>query len=309
MAMVELFIDAGQSAVRARLRTQDKVENWSLPKIDTAKPVVQQIIDSIQLVYKESDQRPWRISISSTAISDQQHAAEQIYEFAKGHGAKAVLLAHDSIGGYLASLGSEFGAVTAVGTGVVTLGVGPAGYSRVDGWGNIIGDAGSGFWLGRAAFDAAMRAHDGRGPKTKLLNLISKSYPEVEDAYLELQADPGKVSKIAAFAKEIIELSATDEVANEIVDKACDELVLSLSAALKNTGFTESDSPLISWTGSVARNPLISTQLKSKLKYLWPSAKIVESKADPIDGVEIMATLDKSHPIRAKITVIGSESN
>lgn len=306
--MIELFLDAGQSAVRARLRNQDQVHNWTLPKIDTSRPVAQQIIDSVQLVYKESNEKPSRISISSTALSDQQHVAEQIFDFARKHGVQSLLLAHDSIGGYLASLGTNYGAVTAVGTGVVTLGVGPAGYSRVDGWGNIIGDAGSGFWLGRAAFDKALRAHDGRGQKTKLLDLISKSYPEIEDAYLQLQADQARVSKIASFAKDIIELSISDEVANDIVNDACDELVLSLSTALKNTGFAESDSPAVSWTGSVAKNPIISNLLRSKLVSLWPKVKIVESTADPIDGVELMGLLDETHPIRSKITLVGKEA-
>jgi N-acetylglucosamine kinase-like BadF-type ATPase len=36
-----------------------------------------------------------------------------------------------------------------------------------------MGDAGSGYWLGRAALDAVMRAHDGRGPATALTEVVS----------------------------------------------------------------------------------------------------------------------------------------
>ena len=60
------------------------------------------------------------------------------------------------------------GAVVASGTGVVTLAVGRTELARVDGWGYLLGDAGSGYWLGRAALDAVMRAHDGRGDATAL---------------------------------------------------------------------------------------------------------------------------------------------
>ncbi len=44
--------------------------------------------------------------------------------------------------------------------------------ARVDGWGNIMGDAGSGYWIGREALDAVMRAYDGRGPQTALTDVV-----------------------------------------------------------------------------------------------------------------------------------------
>jgi N-acetylglucosamine kinase-like BadF-type ATPase len=300
--MSELFIDAGQSAVRARLRSDSRVDNWVLPSIDTSKSVVNQIIDSVSAVYSETDERPWRVSISSTALTNQQAAAEEILGFAQNHGTQTLLLAHDAIGGYLSSLGESFGAVAAVGTGVVTLGVGPNGYCRVDGWGNIIGDAGSGFWIGRLGLEVAMRAHDGRGPSTALLDLMRDSFPNLEDAYIELQSDPQRVSRIAAFAKPIIELSKTDSEANSIVLAAAKELSLSISTALRNSGFSATDNPSVSWTGSVARNEVISNLLSKALLADWPNAKIVSKTADPIDGVELMPKIGDTHPIRSRIT-------
>ncbi|GAE70420.1 hypothetical protein JCM18909_3738 [Cutibacterium acnes JCM 18909] len=67
----------------------------------------------------------------------------------KPFGVSRVLLAHDSITSYLGALGDQLGVVTASGTGVITLAVGRHNVARVDGWGYIIGDAGSAFWLGR----------------------------------------------------------------------------------------------------------------------------------------------------------------
>ncbi|MDT3318074.1 hypothetical protein Q9S71_14695 [Microbacterium sp. KSW4-11] len=46
----------------------------------------------------------------------------------------------------------------------MTLAVGDRDTARVDGWGWTMGDAGSGFWIGREALTAVMRAHDHRGP-------------------------------------------------------------------------------------------------------------------------------------------------
>ena len=91
--------------------------------------------------------------------------------------------------------------MVASGTGVVTLAVGRTELARVDGWGYLLGDAGSGYWLGRAALDAVMRAHDGRGDATALSAIAVAEFPDLEHAYIELQADPGRVGRIAAYAR------------------------------------------------------------------------------------------------------------
>ena len=304
MTRSELFVDAGQSAVRARLRTQDSVQEWTLPKIDTSNEIAPQILSAIQAVFKVSNAKPWQISISSTALSDEIRTAEQILAAVSSEGVESLLLAHDSIAGYLAALGHRLGAVSAVGTGVVTLGVGPMGFARVDGWGNIIGDAGSGFWIGRAALDAAMRAFDCRGQQTLLLELMKKEFTDIPNAYLALQSDPGRVARIASFSRETIELSKDDPVAKRIVDEAVEELVLSISAALRTVGFGNSDNPSISWVGNVARNQIVSARLRTNLLKTWPNAEILEANLEPIDGVELMSQIKAESPISSKVTKV-----
>jgi N-acetylglucosamine kinase-like BadF-type ATPase len=39
--------------------------------------------------------------------------------------------------------------------------------ARAGGWGHMVGDEGSGYWIGREAVAAVMRASDGRGPATR----------------------------------------------------------------------------------------------------------------------------------------------
>ena len=76
-----------------------------------------------------------------------------------------------------------------------------------------MGDAGSGFWIGREALDAVMRAHDGRGPATALTAVVQGRWPDLEDAYVQLQSDPARVSVVAWFAETVAAHAATDEVA------------------------------------------------------------------------------------------------
>lgn len=301
MAQTELFLDAGQSAVKIRAVTGDDLTTLSLSRVDTSRPIAPQIIFAATQFAEQTGVNPWRLTVSSTALSRASQTAHDILTGVRAIGVSRVLLAHDSIGGYLSAVGSAFGAVAAVGTGVVTLGVGPAGFARVDGWGNIIGDSGSGYWIGRLALEAAMRAHDGRGPETELYSVMAEHFPRVEEAYLELQTDPDRIFRVASFAKPTIELAETDTVASDIVNKAVNELAVSISAALRRAGFQKSDATVISWTGSVATNPYITNLLETSLGAQWSAAEFVPARGEPIDGVQQMAYLDPTHPLAQHI--------
>ena len=79
-------------------------------------------------------------------------------------GTRRVLVRNDAAAILEALSPREPAVLVAAGTGTVTIGRGPAGaLVRVDGWGPVFGDAGSGLWIGRRAVEDALRAHDGRG--------------------------------------------------------------------------------------------------------------------------------------------------
>jgi N-acetylmuramic acid 6-phosphate etherase len=62
-----------------------------------------------------------------------------------------------------------------VGTGVVLVGLDPrrpGRLIRVDGWGPLAGDEGSGHWIGRRAVQRALAGHDGRGPASPFTRAV-----------------------------------------------------------------------------------------------------------------------------------------
>jgi N-acetylglucosamine kinase-like BadF-type ATPase len=62
------------------------------------------------------------------------------------------------------------GIISIAGTGSITLGINRRGrLERAGGWGWLLGDEGSAFWIGREGLRAAMRAQEGLGPATVLL--------------------------------------------------------------------------------------------------------------------------------------------
>lgn len=300
----EFFLDAGQTAVKIRGVSGDRQTTLSLSRIDTSRAIAPQIVFAASQFAEQTGMRPWRITVSSTALSQPEHTAWEILAGVAELGTTTIVIAHDSIGGYLSAVGSAYGAVAAVGTGVVTLGVGPKGFARVDGWGNIIGDAGSGYWIGRLALESAMRAFDGRGPRTALVDVMAAHFTRIEDAYLDLQSDPDRIFRVASFAKLTIDLASSDQVASDIVARACDELVISIGAALTRSGFTPDQNPVVSWTGSVATNPLVSDTLHDKVLGHWPHANYQVALGEPLDGVEKMVGIAPDHPLGPHILTV-----
>ena len=65
------------------------------------------------------------------------------------------------------------GILLIAGTGSIAWGRSPAGtVQRCGGWGPVIGDEGSGAWLGRKALQVIAAAHDGREPETALTGAV-----------------------------------------------------------------------------------------------------------------------------------------
>ncbi|WP_394276120.1 N-acetylglucosamine kinase [Luteococcus sp.] len=252
-----LVMDAGQTGVRAELTVDDRVLlHHEGEGVVTDRPVVPQLAAMAREVLDRATaqgllgREPVVLAVGSSGLTPGEDAG-QLAE-AVGVGVHKVLLAHDSITSYLGALGDRTGVVVAAGTGVVTLAVGDEQVARVDGWGNLIGDAGSGYWIGRASLDAVMRAHDGRGPATALSAPVQEHFDgDLEGAYMVLQADPHRVRHIAAWSRTVAELAADDEVCRDICERAGQELACSALAGLRRVGLSGVGSDGVGLDGTV----------------------------------------------------------
>lgn len=299
-----LTIDAGQTGIRARLSdAAGRPVTFEFGGIRTDSALVPQLGEVVARIAASTGQPIGTVSAGISGFSKDETDPAELRELGAAHGVTAVFLAHDSVTSYLGALGDELGVVVAAGTGVVTLAVGATRVARIDGWGYLMGDAGSGYWLGRAALDAVMRAHDGRGPATALTDVMRREFPDLETAYLDLQADPLRVSRIAAYSRQVSELAATDAVAALICDGAAAELVLSAVTGLRSVGEAGRVSPVVCGIGGVLRAPEISTRFERGLRQLWPDVDIRPAEANALDGAEHLPRLPVTSALRDRIAV------
>ena len=234
-----LAIDAGQTGIKTSLFLGDVSHSESnYAGLRTDSKILPQLALVIDQEFERLSGQFSSVCLGVSGIEALSGKAEQISRHITCDWQGELRIAHDSVSSYLASLGTEVGVSAAVGTGTVTLGVGDNSIARVDGWGNILGDDGSGFWIGKAALKAALRAHDGRGPETSLVEFMA-DFPNPEAIYVELQGDDNRVARIAGYARRLFEHVSKDSIARRIALDAADQLAWSVNSAARRTGLLE----------------------------------------------------------------------
>ncbi len=149
--------------------------------------------------------------------------------------APQLLLCSDMVSSYAGALGLAPGVVLAAGTGAVALGTDLKGtWSRVDGWGYLVGDFGGGSWIGRTALSAALRFADARpGGSEPLLQALKARFGEPAALVALLRDRPDRAGVMAGFVPAVKQAAEDgDPVAGEILAEAGRHLADTAVAAI-----------------------------------------------------------------------------
>ncbi len=135
-----------------------------------------------------------------------------------------IAIYHDAVGALAAGVGRLLGVVVIAGTGTIACGFDRHGRSaRAAGWGALLADYGSGFWIGMEALHAIVRAADGRGPATALTErvLAHLGLAKAEGLISWTYGEPFHWHRFAALAPMVTEAAqAGDAVAQDILGRA-----------------------------------------------------------------------------------------
>lgn len=210
---------------------------------------------------------------------------------AESFGVRRVALAADAVTAYAGALGQRPGAVVAAGTGLIGLGTDLTAWRRTDGWGHLLGDCGSGAWIGRAGLEAAMRDFDGRRGGSAALRARAE---EVFGSPLsglpgQLYPRPDRPAVLAAFAPEVGRCAADgDPVAVRVLREAAGHIADAAAAACPTDGPCE-----VALTGGLLKlGDVLLDPLEAQLTERLPHARRVAAAGAPLDGaVRIAADL------------------
>ena len=180
-------------------------------------------------------------SVLAVAGTDTDSIARHLRELR----AEQWIVINDVVGAWATATGGLPGVGAISGTGSNVFGVGGMGADirswRAGGWGHLLGDEGSGYWLGTQSIAAALHDRDGSGPPTALSDASLRFFgsPSIEALAASVYTTPLTKGELAAFAIETSRLAEEgDTVARELYARAAAELGRQIRAVISHTGLT-----------------------------------------------------------------------
>jgi N-acetylglucosamine kinase len=204
-----------------------------------------------------------------------------------------VLVVNDARIALAAGAGHEPGIVLIAGTGSIAYGRNGAGANaRAGGWGYAIGDEGSGYWIGRHALAAVVRAFDGRAPDTQLTPAVLAHFDVTNPMDLvrivySLELPRMNVSGLGPVVERAS--AGGDAVATAILERAADELALAGRAVATGLGMRGDAFPFV-LSGSMFRVvPSLLGLLAPRLEEAAPRASLQPLQKEPATGAVLLA--------------------
>lgn len=230
-------------------------------------------------------------------IADQKRMATGLKKFAlaKKVTLKKIIVESDARIALEGAFKGSSGIILIAGTGSIAFGKDSKGnIHRVGGWGRILGDEGSGYFIGRLGLSAITMHIDGRGEKTSLTQSVAKKFGLNDQASI-ISAVYKNGFDIATVAPLVLkEAEKGDEVCSEIVDIAVAELSEHIRVAEEKIHSTSKrkvkiKTPLAFIGGLIANDTIVSRRLKKFVVQHLPQILLTQPQASPAYGAVILA--------------------
>jgi glucosamine kinase len=202
------------------------------------------------------------------------------------------IVVNDVVAAWATATGAQPGIGVISGTGSNVLGVGADGRAwRAGGWGHLLGDEGSGYWLGIESIKAALRDREDSGPETALSEAAAEFFgvANVEALAARVYSKPLSKSEIAAFATETGRLAEQgDAVARECYERGAGLLGEQIAAVIRRTGL---GGPFpVGLIGSAFKAGAVFVEpLTRAVHELAPQARVSVVEMAPVGGSLLLA--------------------
>ena len=223
--------------------------------------------------------------------------------------ATELIIRNDTFAALRAGSDRSWGIGVICGAGINAVGVAPGlgdrpgRVARFEALGRISGDRAGGDELGWGALAAAVRARDGRGPRTMLERTVPAFFglrtpAAVTGALYRGQIAEERVRDLAPLVYEA--LLAGDEEASVIANAMADEVIAFITAAIRRLHLTRADVPVV-LAGSVLQHapPAVVERIRDGVHRVAPRAAVTVLGIAPVMGSMLIA-LDRLQAATAR---------
>ncbi len=158
-------------------------------------------------------------------------------------------------------------------------------------FGPVSGDWGGGRDIGLAALAAAVRAVDGRGPRTVLETVVPAHFGlrDPFDVARAVHLDEMPLTSLGELAPAVLALADEDPVAADIVQRQTDEVIAFACAALRRLELTGTDADVVLGGGVLrAVPPSVVAAIAQGVRRVAPDARVLVARSEPIVGAALL---------------------
>jgi N-acetylglucosamine kinase-like BadF-type ATPase len=196
--------------------------------------------------------------------------------------------------GWAGALACADGVSVTAGTGSIAYGEYAGRAARAGGWGEVFGDEGSAYWIGREGLAAYSRMSDGRGPRGPLHELVRRHFGLQRDLDLAGRingAGSAERSSIAQLARVVAAAAeAGDPAARSIFVQAGRELAALVEATRTQLAVPQQEVLDVSYSGGVFdTGALILEPFRAALQAAGPGYRLQTPAFSPVVGAALYA--------------------
>jgi N-acetylglucosamine kinase-like BadF-type ATPase len=249
--------------------------------------------DVMDDVVGDRDLTPAAICLGIAGV-DRPEDAQTVRAIMKRIGYKArVLVVNDALVALEAGAPGLPGVVVIAGTGSISYGRNASGEAaRAGGWGYMLGDEGSGYWIGRAAIRAVLRQADRRGQPTLLTDLLVRHFQvaRAQDLIHEVYSGTLRAVTIAALAQCVqTAFTSGDSVAIGILRAAADELESAALSVARRLAIIGAEFPFVLAGGIYKSVPWLHEELARRFSLSAPRSRTLLLAIEPAYGAVRLA--------------------
>ncbi len=220
-----------------------------------------------------------------------------------------VLREHEETVALFGALGEKRGLMVSVGTGSFAYGIDDGGEAEyVGGRGPLLGDEGSGYYIGLQGLRLALHSLDGRQPETDLLPalLASAGVKSDEELVRKVYAQGLGRHDIAALSAKVLELAeAGDAVAVLVIERAADELAAMALQVARNLeqrgGGWERSFPFVCTGGVMRRSAMLRRLVRDRVSSLIRQAVPQPARFSPVVGAALLGLQSENVPLQERL--------